>query len=125
MKTFHGAITMNSNEETFFVIVYIITIGVIPMFAGALKDYSANGIIRILSRFAAPTISAVAITYVIFYYGLPSSFGIVPAENDSSELHGYATMIPIMISFVILLWLLSYKLVSFGKNIGRREDAGL
>ena len=30
-----------------------------------------------------------------------------------------------MISFVILLWFLFYNLVSFGENIGRREDAGL
>jgi len=126
MKTFHGVIPMNSSEDTFFVIVYIITIGIIPMFTGALKDYSANGIIRILARFAAPTISAVAITYVIFYYGLLSSFGIVPAENEySSELQEYATIIPVVISFVVLLWLLFYKLVSFGENIGRREDAGL
>ena len=91
MKILHGAITMNNNEETFFVLVYIITIGVIPMFAGALKDYSANGIIRILARFAVPTISAAAITYVIFYYGLLSSFGIVPAENNSSKLQEYTT----------------------------------
>jgi len=124
MKIFHGVITMNSSEETFFVIVYIIIIGVIPMFTGALKDYSANGIIRILARFAAPTTSAVAITYVIFYYGLLSSFGIAPAEDDY-ELQEYATIIPIVISFVVLLWLLFYKLVSFGENIGRREDAGL
>ena len=125
LKIFHGVISMNSSEDTFFVIVYIITIGVIPMFAGALKDYSANGIIRILARFAAPTISAVAITYVIFYYGLLSSFGIVPAENNSSELQEYVTIIPVAISFVVLLWLLFYKLVSFGENIGRREDTGL
>ena len=105
----------------FFIIIYIAVLGVIPMFAGALKNYSSNGIIRILARFAAPTISAVAITYVMLYHSLLlSPLEITFDQNSNQE---YA--IPIAISFIVSFWFLFYKLVSFGESMGRQEDTGL
>jgi len=113
--------TMN---DGLFDLVIIIGLGVIPLFAGALKGYSANGIIRILSRFAAPTISAVAITYVILYHSLLlSPFGITFDDNNTNQEE--YVVIPIAISFVVLLELLFYKMVSFGESIGQEEDTGL
>ena len=109
------------DDDTFFTIIYIAVLGVIPLFAGALKGYFANGISRILARFAAPTSSALLITYVILYHGLLlSPFGITFDDNTDQ---GYA--IPIAMSFVALLWFLFYKFVSFGENIGIQEDTGL
>ena len=109
------------NTSVLLDLVIIVGLGVIPLFAGALKGYSANGIIRILARFAAPTISALLITYVILYHSLLlSPFGITFEDNTNQE---YA--IPIAMSFVVLLWLLFYKLVSFGESIGQEEDSGL
>jgi len=113
---------MMIDDNTFFTIIYIAVLGLIPLFTGALKAYSANGIIRILARFAAPTASALLITYVILYHSLLlSPFGITFDDNYTDQEYA----IPIVMSFVVLLGLLFYKLVSFGENIGRQEDTGL
>lgn len=114
---------MMMDDDTLFTIIYIAVLGVIPLFAGALKGYSANGMIRILARFAAPTASALAITYVILYHNslLLSPFGIT--FDDDNVYQEYA--IPIAMSFFVLLGLLFYKLVSFGESIGQEEDTGL
>jgi len=112
---------MMIDDNTFFTIIYIAVLGVIPLFAGALKGYSANGIIRILARFAAPTSSALLITYVILYHSLLlSPFGM--AFDDNTD-QGHT--IPIAMSFIALLWFLFYKFVLFGENIGIQEDTGL
>ena len=112
---------MVTDDDTFFIIIYIAVLGVMPLFAGALKGYSANGIVRILARFAAPTSSALLITYVVLYHGLLlSPFGIT---FDNNPDQGVA--IPIIMSFVALLWFLFYKFVSFGETIGQEEDTGL
>jgi len=110
-------------NDSLFDLVIVVGLGVIPLFAGAFKDYSANGIIRILARFAAPTVSAAAITYVILYHSLLlSPFGIAFDGNANNQ--EYVT-IPIALSFFGLLWFLFFKLVSFGEDIGRQEDTGL
>jgi len=118
------------NNDIFFDIAIFAGLGIIPLFAGALKDYSSHGIIRILARFLVPTISAVAITsFVMLSHSemLSSTFGIefMPEEDFDNSSNEYAIIILVAIISFVLLWLLFYKLISFGERIGRQEDTGL
>ena len=115
-----------NDSNLIFDLVILVVLGIIPLFAGALKGYSANGIIRILARFAAPTVSALAITFVVLYHSrLLSPLGIIFDNYDYDSANQEYVAISIAISFVVMLWLLFYKLVSFGESIGQEEDAGL
>ncbi len=115
---------MNDSNLLFDVIILVV-LGVIPLFAGALKGYSASGIIRILARFAAPTVSAVAITFVVLYHHSLLLFPLETIFDGNNGINQEYAIIPIAISFVVLLWFLFFKLVSFGESIGQEEDAGL
>ena len=105
--------------NSFDTIVYTVILGVMPIIAGAIKNYSSNGIIRILTRFVVPTVSAVLITYTLFFNEMMLSvFDAIGYDNSNVEYM-------IAISTIAILWYMFYKLVSFGQRIGKQEDAGI
>ena len=105
--------------NSFDTIVYTVILGVMPIIAGAIKNYSSNGIVRILTRFAVPTVSAVLITYTLFFNEMMLSvFNVIDYDNSNVEYM-------IAISTIAILWYMFYKLVSFGQRIGKQEDAGI
>ena len=91
----------------------------IPLFAGALKGYSASKMIRIVADFVSPTISALAVVYFLDVTLINT--GIVTESSSSSDIW-YVCGLAV---FGLLSWYGFFRLVRFGSRIANRNNAGL
>jgi len=101
-------------------IALVSSILAVPILAGALKDKSSSGTIRVLTTVIAPVAGIFPLCYL--FYTILQQAG-VQVSFDGSSQSSYGSVVVII--FAGVSYFISLRMVRFGEEIARQESSGL
>lgn len=101
-------------------LVLVSSIMAVPILAGALKDKSSSGTIRVLTTVISPVAGIFPLCYL--FYTILQQAG-VQVSFDGSSQSSYGSVVVII--FAGVSYFISLRMVRFGEEIGRQEGSGV